>query len=424
MKGMIFVKKKVLGIVCIAMAALIAVSVTQPLRATNIEKEKEKQKQIQQELVDIQDTLKELETLKNDTEAYITTMDNKLAEINAHIVELNNQAAAKQAEIDEINVTLSEQEADIQSQYESMKKRIKFMYENGETEYLELILGSESISDFLNQAEYISQITEYDRSMLDKMRETKAQIEETKATLEAEQESLNSLLATTQEEHNSVETLLAEKEKQLASMNQQISDKNSEIDSKQTELYEQQQLVAQIEEIERKRKEEEERRRKEEEERRNNEQNNQTNQNNGNTGNTSRPTYNSSGFIWPLPGYTYISSDYANRSDPFGQTTNTEFHNGIDIPAPSGTPIVAAADGEVAWAWRSSTAGNWVGIDHGDGIYTVYMHMSAFAVSAGQTVHAGDVIGYVGSTGRSTAPHLHFSVRVNGSYVNPHNYVG
>lgn len=423
-------KKKLLGVMCIVMTAVMAISVTQPLRATSIEDEKKKQEQMEQELVDIQDTLKELENLKNDTEAYITTMDNKLAEINNHIVELNKQAVDKQAEIDEINVTLEEQEKDIQSQYESMKKRIKFMYENGETEYLELILGSDSISDFLNKAEYISQITEYDRKMLDKMRETKAQIEETKATLENEQEELNGLIAASQEEHQSVETLLAEKEKQLASMQQQIDNKNAEIDNKQSEIYEQQQLIAEIEEMERKRKEEEERKRKEEEERRrqqeaNNAANNTNSNSNSNTSSGgSQPTYNGNGFVWPLPGYTRISSDYGYRGDPFGQTSNTEFHNGIDIPAPTGTPIVAAADGEVAWAWRSSTAGNWVGIDHGNGLYTVYMHMSAFAVSAGQSVSAGEVIGYVGSTGRSTAPHLDFSVRLNGAYVNPHNYLG
>lgn len=125
--------------------------------------------------------------------------------------------------------------------------------------------------------------------------------------------------------------------------------------------------------------------------------------------------------MWPLPGRTYISSYFGNRSDPF--TGITSYHSGIDIPAPTGTEIHAACGGEVAWAYYSSTAGNWVGIDHGNGLYTVYMHMSKILVTEGQEVQTGDVIGLVGSTGRSTGPHLHLSVRLNGDYVEPLNYV-
>lgn len=415
-------KKKLICSICALMVTAIVLSVVQPLKATNIEDEKKKQEEMEQELVDIQGTLSELETLKSDTEKYISTMDNKLSEINAHIIELNNQAAAKQAEIDEINASLSKQEEDIQLQYEAMKKRIKFMYENGNTEYLDLILGSGSISEFLNKAEYISQIVEYDRNMLEKMRDTKAEIEQTRTVLQDEQANLNVLLDTAQNEQQSVETLLAEKEKQLTSTQQQIDNTNSEIENKRTEIYEQQQLIAEIEEIERRRKEEEERRRKEEEERRRQQAAN--NQANSNTSNTSKPTYNGNGFTWPLPGYSYVSSDYGYRGDPFGNSSDPEFHHGIDFPAPTGTPIVAAASGEVAWSYYSKTAGNWVGIDHGNGLYTVYMHMSSSIVTEGQSISAGSVIGYVGATGRVTGAHLHFAVRLNGSYVNPHNYLG
>ena len=100
------------------------------------------------------------------------------------------------------------------------------------------------------------------------------------------------------------------------------------------------------------------------------------------------------------------------------------YHSGLDIPAPAGTPVTAAMGGTVAWANRSSSAGNWVGIDHGNGLVTVYMHMSAFNCKAGDVVNVGDTIGYVGSTGQSTGNHLHFSVRLNGAYVNPIYYLG
>ena len=132
--------------------------------------------------------------------------------------------------------------------------------------------------------------------------------------------------------------------------------------------------------------------------------------------------YDGGQMIWPLPGYTRLSDDYGMRIDPFGGSGQS-MHNGIDIPAPAGTPIVAAYDGQVAWSYYNWSAGNWIGIDHGNGIYTVYMHMSKMIASEGQYVKKGDVIGLVGTTGSSTGNHLHFAVRLNGSYVNPHDYV-
>jgi murein DD-endopeptidase MepM/ murein hydrolase activator NlpD len=240
------------------------------------------------------------------------------------------------------------------------------------------------------------------------------------------------LLDTAQQEEDSVETLLAEKQKQLATMQQQIDDTNAAITDKQTEIHDQEELIAEIEAIEQKRKEEEEKKRKEEEERQRQLQAN----NDNNSGNTSTigssggttttyttPSYSGGSFLWPVPGYTYITSDYGNRDDPFGVSSSSEYHKGIDIGAPTGTPIIAPADGVVAWSYHSNSAGNWVGIDHGDGLYTVFMHMSLSAVTEGQSVKAGDVIGYVGATGNVTGPHLHFAVRLNGSYVNPHNYL-
>ena len=133
----------------------------------------------------------------------------------------------------------------------------------------------------------------------------------------------------------------------------------------------------------------------------------------GNSG--SSGTVSGGGFTWPLPGHTTISSGYGYRG--------SEFHKGIDIPASAGTTIVAAGSGTVEWANYSTTAGNWIGINHGNGVYSVYMHMSALLVSAGTKVSAGQSIGLVGNTGASQGNHLHFAVRKNGAYVNPWDYL-
>ena len=134
-----------------------------------------------------------------------------------------------------------------------------------------------------------------------------------------------------------------------------------------------------------------------------------------------RKTYDGGMFAWPCPSYTRVSSDYGTRIHPILHIER--FHNGIDLAAPGGSPILAAYSGRVVAAAYSSSMGNYVMIDHGSGLYTIYMHASALSVSAGQEVQKGQQIGAVGSTGRSTGNHLHFSVRLNGSYVSPWNYL-
>lgn len=407
------------------LSAVLVIGIAEPLKATSIQDEKDKQEELQNKIDNVESIIEELEKLKSDTNAYIKEMDNKLEEVTSYIIDLENQIETKNVEIEEIQVTLQKQEEDIQSQYESMKKRIRFMYENGEQEYLELILSSGSIGDFLNKAEYLTKITEYDRNMLEKMKETKALIEKTKETLENEKEELQVLKNIADEEKKQIEILVAEKGKLLEETENKIQNEEANIQTMQGEIAASQAIVAELEEIERKRKEEEERRRKEElekQQQQNADKNNQSKPNNQNGSGTNKPGYSGGKLLWPVPGYYSISSDYGYRIHPlYGYN---EYHSGLDIPAPGGTPIIAAAGGTVAWAYKSSSAGNWVGIDHGNGVSTVYMHMSRFAVSEGERVSAGQVIGYVGSTGWSTGNHLHFSVRLNGSYVNPHNYLG
>ena len=131
--------------------------------------------------------------------------------------------------------------------------------------------------------------------------------------------------------------------------------------------------------------------------------------------------YGGGTFCWPAPSYTRISDDYGWRDHPILGVQ--QFHNGVDMAAPSGSSILAAADGEVVAASYNATMGNYVMIDHGGGLFTIYMHASALFVSTGNIVSAGDEIAAVGSTGRSTGPHLHFGVRLNGSYVSPWNYL-
>ena len=131
-------------------------------------------------------------------------------------------------------------------------------------------------------------------------------------------------------------------------------------------------------------------------------------------------TVSSSGWLKPC-AYRCVSSPFGNRDAPTaGASTN---HQGIDLSAPEGTPIYASRTGVVTAATFGKSAGYYVSINHGDGYSSIYMHMTRYVVSKGQAVSAGQVIGYVGSTGVSTGPHLHFGIAYNGTYVNPANYI-
>jgi len=411
-------KKIMRGAVSIVTMAAVTASFMGTQIGATISEEKEKLKQFEQQKKDIQNTLNSLESDKAAIEKNIEKLDKELGKITKALYKTEQNLEKVGTKIEKNKVKLKEAQDSIVVQYGDMKLRIQFMYENGNQELLSMILSSESISDFLNKAEYISELSSYDRRMLDKMKATKAEIEEREANLEKQEKELLALQEEQTEEKNNVQTLVDAKQMELTAYDAKISKAEGELGQVDFAIKSQQDDIAQMEKIEAERKAAAEKAAK------------QAAANN----NTSSPTYipqvskgqttghvTVSGYIWPLPGYTAISSGFGYRSDPF--TGATAYHSGIDLPAPAGTPIIASASGQVAWANYSTSAGNWIGIDHGNGVYTVYMHMSALLVSAGQNVSQGQTIGLVGTTGSSTGNHLHFSVRLNGAYVSPLSYV-
>lgn len=364
---------------------------------------KEEKESLEQGLQDIKDTVKELEGLKDDVEDYVTTLDGKLNKLTEQMNELTTSLAEKEAAIEQTNAALEQAQTLVNTQYESMKTRIKFMYEKGNTAYLEIILSADDFSDMLNKANYIDQLSKYDRNMLTEYQEAKKQIEELQTQLQQDKEELVTLQEEVKTNQESVEVLLDAKSEELDAYDNQISSKEDLIKDYEQELAAQDNEIKALESAvaaEKKRLEDEAKA----------------------AGQTATEVvYDGGQFAWPCPSYTRVSSDYGNRMHP---TLGIEkFHNGIDLAAPSGSSILAAYGGVVVSASYNSTMGNFVMIDHGDGLFTVYMHASQLLVSTGQSVTAGQKIALVGSTGRSTGPHLHFSVRLNGSYVSPWNYL-
>ena len=355
------------------------------------------QKILQQGLSDVQKLVKELEASKENLATYVVELDGKLNTIQEKIEELQGLIDTKEEEIETTTMQLKEAVATEEAQYEAMKMRIKFMYERGESFYLEMILSADSFGEILNKADYVEQLSQYDREQLQKFQQTRQAVEECKALLEEQKATLAEAQTALENEQSSVQTLIATKEKEIRAYENDIDNKEAAIKEYEAEIAAQN---AEIAELERQVAEEKKRLA---------------------AANKSAIIYDGGQFKWPAPAYTRISDDYGNRIHPILKVP--QFHNGIDMAAPGGSPILAAYDGEVVAATYNGSMGNYVMIDHGGGLYTIYMHASALYVSKGQVVTKGQKIAAVGTTGRSTGNHLHFSVRLNGSYVNPWNYL-
>ena len=395
-------KKRILTVVLSTLCCLLVVF---PAMATKsgLEDAKKKKTALEEEKSRAEAALRELESLKGDAAAYVKKLDASLETLSDELSRLDSDIEVKEAEIGATKSELASAEQTEKEQYESMKLRIKYMYEKGESTYIDLLMQSKSLSELLNRAEYIGKITEYDRAKMDEYMETREKIALQEQILEEEHQELVSLQEQTEAKHASVEQLLAAKQEELKNVESRIQSQENLVSEYESDLKKQEESIKAIE-AELKRNEEEAKKAAE----------------------SAGQSYKTTGigdikFIWPCPSSSRVTSEFGSRSSPTEGASSD--HKGIDIGASTGSNIVAAAAGEVVVSTYSYSAGNYVMINHGGGVYTVYMHASKLLVSVGQKVKQGEVIAKVGSTGYSTGPHLHFGIRVNGTYVNPRKYV-
>lgn len=445
-------RTKVLGIAAVLLASSIGLTVhatndslsqaQQNVEQANkaVDSAKDTVSIMESELDKMKKTLADIEATKGTMNEYIEKLDKQLSE-QTQLVK-DKEAAVEQIKQDIVNTeeNLKEAEKIEREQYELMKVRIKYMYENGDTDYLSILLEASSISDFLNRIEYVVELSSYDNRVLEQYQQTMNEIAELKVKLEDEKTALEGQLAELQDGQDSLEYLIDAKQEELEGIEEEAENQQTLIDEYEADIQEQNDTVAMLEqqakESKKKYQEEQERKKKEEEKKKKNEtttsgdaKDKSTSDNSSDSDKSSdndssssvTVTYDGGTFAWPCPAYTRISSPYGMRMHP---TLGVQkFHNGVDLAAPAGVNILAAYGGTVVGAGYNSSMGNYVMIDHGSELYTIYMHASALYVKSGQKVSKGDVIAAVGTTGRSTGNHLHFGVRLNGSYVDPMNYI-
>ncbi len=406
-------KKKAISIVCIILAFLmmvtLVVSVMGSLGALaaggqdQIDALEQQKSELQSQQASIQTNIDDLIAQQADVIDQKAAMDEKNELARQEIELINEQIDVYTGLIEDKAEELEKAEAAEQAQYELYRKRVRAMEEEGSYTYLDILFQCRSLSDVLSAIDMIGEIMDSDKRLFEEYKTARENTEQVKAEYEA-------TLAQLGEKQETLEAEKAELEEQIAAAVEVINQLQDDIDAAKAEYAKaaaaEAAAQASINAIIAQMQAEEEAARQEAA---------QNNQQYTGTGSTATGTY-----IWPCPSSTYVTSAFGMRDHPlFGDERP---HSGIDIAGSAGSEVLAADSGTVAVATYSSSYGNYVTIYHSNGDYTLYAHMSSLAVSAGQSVTQGDVIGYVGSTGWATGPHLHFEIRVNGSTVDPLSY--
>lgn len=395
----------------------------QATEESNLSEAQQEKKTLENDLQKAKELIDSLKGSKEDIQSEVEKLDKQLNEISGKVKELESQLSKKRQEIANTESALNKAKEQEKKQYRNMKKRIQFMYENGQTSYVEMLLSADSFTDFLNAVEYITQISQYDRKMLKEYQNMQVTIADTQKTLETDYASLQSLQAKVQEEKQAVAALESAKKGELNDVADDLTDAQTVAKAYEAEIQAQNEVIAQIQAAQ-KRAAEQQAAQQQAQAAEENQGATDAAGENQNTAQNTTPSGNgqsTGSMMWSCPSSKRVTSDYGPRTSPTNGASSN--HKGIDIGAAYGADIVAADGGTVLVATYSSSGGNYVIIDHGGGLCTVYMHASSLTVSAGQTVSKGQVIAKVGSTGISTGNHLHFGVTLNGVYVSPWGYV-
>ncbi|MDR1001138.1 MAG: peptidoglycan DD-metalloendopeptidase family protein [Clostridiales bacterium] len=381
--------------------ALVAVfSLVGNVYAESLQDMQSRKSDIQSQIDQTESKIEQTQNQKTQTEQEMEAMDAELTQVTDALFYVMDRLERANLDLETAEAELADSRAKRDSQYETLKERIKFMYQNGGVGYLDVIFGATSFTDFFNRVEYINRIAKHDQSLVSQLTVAEEHVNEKVAAAEKQRQLAEQLLY--EEEQRQAELTAALEKKQelfnrLDGDEKTYSEKLAALEKSQKEIealikekQQERQSIASV------------------------------------AGGYASATINTSPYNgamhWPVNGYYNLSDTFRSRVNPING--RRENHAGIDIPAPTGTSILAAEDGVVITSGWKNGYGYTVIIDHGNGISTLYGHNSKLVASVGQSVTKGQVVSRCGSTGMSTGPHCHFEVRINGSPVNPTSYLG
>lgn len=417
---------------CVMAAAMVLSLLLSLIPRANAASSSEIKSQInalEDEKAAIQEQMDELQQKQNDNLAEIqgildqkNNIDQQIGLLNAEIANINEQISTYNLLIADKQDELDEALARLESLQEKNKERIRTMEEDGKLSYWSVLFKASSFADLLDRLNMIEEIAAADQRRLQELNEAAEAVANAREELAAEKASLES----TKAELDASEAELNEKRAEADALISELLARGDELDalmgeyeSKEEELL--QDIAAREEEYNRAKQREYEQSLSTTTPSNNNDSSNDNSDNDDDDDDDDGSYVVGSNWMVPC-SYVYVSSPFS--SERLHPTLGyVRPHNGIDLAAYQGTPIYASRGGTVTTATYGSESGYYVVINHGDGYSSCYLHMTHYVVKSGQTVSQGQVIGYVGSTGASTGPHLHFGIMRNGSYVNPANYI-
>lgn len=378
---------------------------------------KKEESEIQNKIDENSSELKSVRAEANEVSKQIQELDKQVNEATLELQKVTDELEQLNLDIIRTTEELEEAEKELEIKNEEFKARLRSMYKNGNTGYIELLLSAENVSELLSRNQMVQQIASYDRDLITFIKEQRDLIEEKKSELESQKASAEVVKSQIEKRKTELETATKEKQSFMASLQEDIDafEKQHDELSRESEAIKDRivtlQRAAAVEAAKAKSAKEASQSKSS--------NSNASSPSRGNSSGTSTPT--GGAYSWPVPGHGRISSPYGYRIHPIFNVNR--MHTGVDISAPSGTPIVAVNSGVVIHSGWQGGYGMTVIVDHGGGMATLYAHNSANTVSVGQQVSRGQTIALMGSTGNSTGPHLHFEVRKNGDHIDPLPYI-
>lgn len=340
--------------------------------------------QIQKNIKSKQQELNKSKAQEKSLADQVINLDQQISQKEDNIAELESAISEAEAHLVVLETELKAAEEKVDEQNKNLNARLRNMYKNGTVGFIDVLMDSGSFSEFLNNLSLVEKVYTSDKDVLAELQKIYDEIDAKKKEIESAKQELASAKATAEEEKESLQADKSSVEKKKAAIAADSAETQKELERLEADA---RALTSTI-----------------------------------NKGSSSGTKYTGGVMVWPAPQYTRISSEFGGRTHPV--SGKYKYHSGMDLAAPGGSPILAAASGKVIIAGNTGNGyGNYVVIDHGGGITTLYGHCSKLLVKKGQSVSRGQQIAKVGSTGLSTGNHLHFEVRVKGACVNPKKYI-
>ncbi|MBC2723491.1 MAG: peptidoglycan DD-metalloendopeptidase family protein [Desulfosporosinus sp.] len=370
-------------LIALSISFTLVSSMVVPAKANELDDFMAKQSEIEKAQNKAKSQIKDLQFTEEQTKQNLKELASQISVAKIALSQKDSAYLEAKVSVEAAEKELLAKQKDLENRQDALRKRVRGIYEEGNFSYLDILFQAENLSEFITKFEYFEMLIQNDQKLLESIKAEKDKVLQKTEELKEKRD-------------------LAEKTRQeaIAAKGVLESKKQEEQNSLAKVTQAQNELFTQINKLEKDSKALEQKIRQL-----------QAGRTGGVVGSIS---------YWPLPKYHSISSPYGWRTHPITKTKR--LHTGADIPAPSGTPIYAAGAGTVIYSGWYGAYGNTIIVDHGKGLSSMYPHQSKIAASNGQNLNAGDLVGYVGSTGWSTGPHLHLEVRVNGNPTDPLAY--